>query len=112
MTPLLAQLETIDYVIIAVIVLVLSRVRAATVARVDASGRLERKLDLLLKHHGIEPPPGLALPSGRMISLDAQVLARNPENKIAAIKLHREDNPGLGLAEAKADVEAFIQSGK
>jgi ribosomal protein L7/L12 len=65
---------------------------------------LKRKLDALLKHHGIE------LPSG--ISPDVQLLARDPTQKIFAIKLHREDHPGLGLAEAKAEIEAFTKSAK
>ena len=106
------QLELIDYLIIAVIVLVFSRLRASNAGQPVNSARLERKLDALLKHHEIETPPGIAISSGRTISIDAQLLARNPEQKIAAIKLHREDNPGLGLAEAKTDIEEFIRSGK
>ncbi len=106
------QLELIDYLIIAGIVMVFSRLRASNAGQPVNSARLERKLDALLKHHGIELPPGIAIPSGRTISIDAQFLARNPEQKIAAIKLHREDNPGLGLAEAKTDIEEFIRSGK
>lgn len=66
--------------------------------------RLERKLDALLAHHGVNLSSGL--------SQEVQRLANDPSRKIAAIKLHREQQPGLGLAEAKADVEAFMQRRK
>jgi hypothetical protein len=105
MTPLLARLETNDFLIIAGIVLLITAGRSLFAARrPDNSRRLERKLDALLKHHGIELPSGM--------SLDVQQLARDPTKKIAAIKLHREDHPGLGLAEAKAEIEDFIKSAK
>jgi ribosomal protein L7/L12 len=40
------------------------------------------------------------------VSAEVKALADNPSNKIAAIKLHREET-GVGLAEAKAAVEAY-----
>jgi hypothetical protein len=105
MTPLLAHLEANDFLAIAGIVLLITAVRSLFAARrPDNSRRVERKLDALLKHHGLELPVGL--------SPDVQQLARNPAQKIAAIKLHREEHPGLGLAEAKADIEDFIKSAK
>ncbi len=60
--------------------------------------RLDRKLDILLKAQGIDWP---------MLSPQVQLLAQSPANKIAAIKLYREENPDLDLAEAKAEIEAF-----
>ncbi len=63
--------------------------------------RIERKLDTLLQHHGIELHSKL--------SPEVQRLSAAPHQTIAAIKLHREQT-GLGLAEAKAEIEAF-QSG-
>jgi hypothetical protein len=65
--------------------------------------RVEAKLDLLLTHLGLQyidstPPTTL--------SPEAQRLA-NDGRKIDAIKVHREVT-GLGLAEAKAEVEAFL----
>jgi len=70
--------------------------------------RLERKVDLILKNLGIEyvetaPPCPL--------SAEGQELARNPSQKIMAIKMHREQT-GVGLKEAKDAVEAFIESGR
>ena len=65
------------------------------------SRRVERKLDLLLAGLGVKDLPGL--------SPEVQELARDPRQKIAAIRLHREQT-GCGLAEAKQDVEDFIQS--
>jgi ribosomal protein L7/L12 len=63
---------------------------------------LERKLDALLQNQGIEIPSGL--------SPEAQRLAADPRTKIAAIKVHREENPALSLAEAKAEIEAFAKT--
>ena len=112
MTTLVAILEFTDYTIITVIVLVLTGITSyAARQRLDLR-RLERKLDALLKHHGIEEPAGIVLLSGRPMSIDVQILARDPSQKVTAFKLHREQNPGLGLAEAKADIEAFVASGK
>jgi hypothetical protein len=68
---------------------------------------LQRKLDALLKHQGIEMPP----PSAAGMSPEVEQLARDPKTKIAAIKLYREENPGIGLREAKERVEA-IYGGK
>ena len=58
---------------------------------------LDIKLDALLKHQGVEWPS---------LSPEVQALALDLR-KIAAIKLHREENPGVGIVEAKAEVEAF-----
>jgi hypothetical protein len=62
---------------------------------------IERKLNALLRHHGVDPMLGLAL-SGRV-----KLLASDPERKIEAIKAYRAET-GAGLAEAKEAVEAFI----
>jgi ribosomal protein L7/L12 len=48
-------------------------------------------------------------PPQASMSEEVQRLARNPAQKIEAIKLHREQT-GLGLAEAKADIEDFIKT--
>jgi ribosomal protein L7/L12 len=70
--------------------------------------RLERKVDLILQNLGItyvETAPPCPL------SPEVQELARDPSQKIAAIKLHREQS-GVGLKEAKDAVESFIESGR
>ena len=101
MTPLLAVLELSDSAAIALIGMFFA-VGAffggsfAARQRLDLR-RVERKLDALLKHQGVELPSRL--------SPEVQTLARDPSKKIAAIKLHREQNPGLGLADAKREVE-------
>lgn len=102
MTPLLAVLELTDFLVIAALFMMFRGGAAFFVRKPDNSRRLERKLDALLKHHGIELPSGM--------SLDVQQLARDPSRKIEAIKLHREDHPGLGLAEAKLQVEEFMRN--
>ena len=43
------------------------------------------------------------------MSEEVQRLARDPAQRIEAIKLHREQT-GLGLAEAKTDIEDFIKT--
>ena len=68
---------------------------------------LQRKLDALLKHQGIEMPPR---PSG--LSPGVERLARDPGSKIAAIKLYRGENPGIGLREAKEKIEEFYNRGR
>jgi hypothetical protein len=106
MTPILATtLELSDFAIIAWIVLVFAGGAAAyniTRQPVDLR-RIERKLDALLKHQGVS-----LLPHASM-SEEVQQLARDPARKIEAMKLHREQT-GLGLAEAKSDIEDFIKT--
>lgn len=112
MTSIVGVLEFGDYAIIAWIVVVFAGGAAYTTRQRINLGRLERqldwlhqKLDALLKHHGVELPP--LPPSG--LSSEVEQLANAPGGKIAAIKLYREQNPGVGLAEAKAKVEEFLQ---
>ena len=65
--------------------------------------RIERKLNSLLRHHGVDPTQVLPL-SDRV-----KQLTDDPSRKIAAIKAYREE-AGVGLAEAKETVEAYINS--
>ena len=99
MTPLLATLQFIDFMGIAFIVIVFGG--GADIIgrqRVDLR-RLERKLDALLKHQGVSLPP--------IVSEEVQRILRDPAKKPEAVKLHREQT-GLDLADATADVEAFM----
>jgi hypothetical protein len=115
MTPFFAILEFSDYALIAVIVAVFAGGAALTKRQGIDPGRLERrlksvesKLDALLKNEGIQPP--MPPPSG--LSLEVEQLARDPSQKIAAIKLYRQQNPEVGLAEAKARVEEFFENSR
>jgi ribosomal protein L7/L12 len=102
MTPILAtSLGFADFAIIAWIVLVFAGAAAAYTSRQSGLRRIERKLDALLKHQGVSLSPQAK------VSEEVQQLAR--DHKIEAIKLHREQT-GLGLAEAKAEVEDFIKT--
>jgi ribosomal protein L7/L12 len=65
--------------------------------------RMERKLNALLRHHGVD------LTQGAPLSDRVKQLAGDPSQKIEAIKVYREET-GAGLAEAKDAVEAFIYS--
>ncbi len=67
---------------------------------------LQKKLDALLKHEGVVMPP-----STSDLSPEIQMMARDPHQKIAAIKLYREAHPGTGLAEAKERIEKFYNTG-
>lgn len=66
--------------------------------------RLERKLDAVIKHLGIELPN-----SGPTLSAEVKKLADEPGGKISAIKRLREES-GLGLAEAKEAIEEYLRS--
>jgi hypothetical protein len=100
MMPLFAILDLGDYAVIAVIVIVFAG-GASFAARQQLNlRRIERKLDALLQKQGIV----LTSP----LSPEVQRLARDPNQKIAAIKLHRRQNPGLSLADAKREVEEVV----
>jgi len=64
------------------------------------AARMERKLDLILKHLGLETKLRVEAPPR------AQELALMGR-KVAAIKVLRETNPWLGLKEAKEYVEGL-----
>jgi hypothetical protein len=103
-----AVLELTDFAAIAVIVVLLaggstaaySYFKPSDVARLR---RLEAKVDLILTHLGLE----YADPAAGGLSEEVKALADDPARKIQAIKLHREQT-GVGLAEAKAAVEAYM----
>ncbi len=64
---------------------------------IGSKGRLERKVDLILKHLGIDPNQGV----------DEKVMElMKAGRKIEAIKLYREQT-GAGLKEAKDYVESL-----
>jgi ribosomal protein L7/L12 len=115
MMPILAVLEFGDFAIIAFIVLLFTG-GAVYSSRKDMSlirlqrqlGELQQKLDALLKYHGIEMPT----PPQSDMSPELQLMAKDPHLKIAAIKRYREENPGVGLAEAKHRIEEFYQTGQ
>jgi ribosomal protein L7/L12 len=101
-TPILAVLEFKDYAAIAVIVAVFAKAASLFGSSQPDFRRLERKLDALLARQGVQDTSGL--------SEEVRRLARDGR-KIEAIKLHREQT-GVGLAEAKADIDAYLESGK
>jgi ribosomal protein L7/L12 len=64
---------------------------------------LQHQITALQRHLGLTSPP-LYTPSDRV-----KQLAADPERKIEAIKVFREES-GLGLSEAKTIIEELIQS--
>ena len=77
------------------------RFKPSDVARLR---RLEAKVDLILRHLGLEYHEPAT--SGGL-SAEVKALADNPANKLAAIRLYREQT-GAGLAEAKEAVESYM----
>jgi hypothetical protein len=115
MTAPFGVLELGDFAIIAGIVVVFAGGAAYTRRQRINLGHLERqldcleqKMDALLKHQGIELPP----PPASGLSPEVERLASDPSTKIQAIKLYRQQNPGVGLAEAKTKIEAFFERGQ
>jgi len=113
-TPLLATLEFSDYGIIVLILCVIAGFAGWSKdkynpLRLEMQIReLQQKMDALLKHQGIEMPK----PTPSDLSPMLQVMAKDPQQKIAAIKLYREENPRTGLAEAKRRIEEFSLTGR
>jgi ribosomal protein L7/L12 len=104
MTPALATvLDFGDFAIMAWLMIVFTGAAAYATRKSAETQRIERKLDALLKYHGITLPPQAKL------SDEVQRLARDPAQKINAVTLHRAET-GLGLAEANADIEKFIKT--
>jgi len=104
MTPTFATvLGLSDFAIIAWLMIVFTGAAAYTTRKSAETQRIERKLDALLKHQGITLPPRAKL------SEKVQRLARDPAQRSNAVVLHRTET-GLGLVEAKADIENFIKT--
>jgi ribosomal protein L7/L12 len=91
----------------ALLALLLITLLVAVISWVNANARLqniERKLNALIKHHGVDPTQ-VRLP----LSDRVKQLAADPGRKIEAIKVYREET-GAGLAEAREATEAFSNS--
>ena len=90
-----------DWTLVAIgVVLTLFAVvwRLQAMVRMD---RLERKIDAIMRLLEVD------LTQGRPMSEMVKQLARDPMNKIEAIRLYRQET-GVGLAEAKDAVEAYM----
>jgi hypothetical protein len=77
----------------------------------DCRTGLEERLDPLLQQASAAPAPAPVLAAPWSDSPELCRLAREPSQKISAIKAYRELT-GVGLLEAKQAVEAFIASGR
>jgi ribosomal protein L7/L12 len=102
---MLAAFDVFDFVIIGAIVLVVALLtRAGRGSTNDAKlRRIDRKIDMLVQHLGIELPETVV--SG--LSTEVCNLA-DAGRKIDAIKVHREET-GVGLKEAKDAVEEYME---
>ncbi|MCS7045090.1 MAG: hypothetical protein NZO58_01910 [Gemmataceae bacterium] len=98
-----AVLEIADYLILVLMFLLFATTSSYAGLRPRERARLfrlERKLDLVLQH--------LRIDVDQLCWLSDQVKAlADRGDKIAAIKAHRAET-GLGLRDAKEDVEAYL----
>ena len=78
------------FIVVLLIVNALSAIRQQSKVR-----QLEHQLHILLKKQKGE----------KLLSTEVELLAKDPKQKITAIKLHRDQNPGMSIADAKWDIE-------
>jgi ribosomal protein L7/L12 len=95
MTQLLTIFGIGDHRILIFIVVLLVMNAIYAIRQQSRISLLEHQLQILFKQQNGENP----------ISSEVKDLAKDPKQKIAAIKLHREQNPGMSIADAKWDVE-------
>lgn len=98
-----AVLEVADYIILTLMFLLFTGSSAYAMLRPRDRVRLfrlERKVDAMLKHLGID------VAQFDLLSNEVKKLA-DEGRKIPAIKLHREQT-GAGLRDAKENVEAYL----
>ena len=98
MHPLLAAFDLTNYAALGLLVCLFAGMVSMEKRQRLAQRRIERKLDALMKHLNLELPNPL--------SPEVQKLTREPGQKIAAIKLHREQT-GQSLVQAKTEVEEY-----
>ncbi|WP_423464750.1 hypothetical protein ACO229_09835 [Promicromonospora sp. MS192] len=102
-------LQVPDLVAVAVAVLLLGlfiTISGNARANGQAVERIERKLDLVIKHLGIEGPAAEGIAPGTLAEIDRCIRS---DRRIEAIKLYREAT-GAGLADAKRWVERRASS--
>ena len=66
---------------------------------------LQRQVDVIIQHQGIEMPP----PPASFMSPEVARLAQDPKTKLAAIKLYLDENPGTSLREANDLISAMCK---
>jgi len=107
-----AALDFMDFVWIALIVSLFAggstaAVRGFRPTNRERLRRLEAKVDAMLNHLGVTYQD----PITAGLSAEVKELADDPNKKIQAIKLQREQT-GMGLKEAKDAVEAYMEGRK
>jgi ribosomal protein L7/L12 len=95
MTPLLAIFGTGDHTTLMIIVVLLVTNAITAIRQQSKISQLEHQLHILIKQQKGEKP----------LSPEVELLANDPKQKIAAIKLHRDQNPVMSIADAKWDIE-------
>jgi ribosomal protein L7/L12 len=95
MTSPLSTFGIEDHTALTIIVIILIVNAISDVRQQIKISRLEHQLHRLIKQQKGESS----------LSPAVQLMAKDPKQKVAAIKLHREQNPGMTIANAKWDIE-------
>ncbi|MGW2092364.1 hypothetical protein [Promicromonospora sukumoe] len=95
------ELQIIPAAILVLLLLLFITVSGNMSSRAKTTERLERKLDLVIKHLGIEGPAAEGIPPEALAEIDRCIWS---DRRIEAIKLYRETT-GHGLLEAKEWVD-------
>ena len=95
------ELQIIPAAILVLLLLLFITVSGNMSSRAKTTERLERKLDLVIKHLGIEGPAAENIPPEALAEIDRCIWS---DRRIEAIKLYREET-GHGLLEAKEWVD-------
>ena len=98
MTPLLAMTGSEDHQAIIFIVVILFTFVITAIRQQSKINKLEHQIIILFKQQKGE----------RLLTPEVELLAKDPKKKIAAIKLHRDQNKGMSIADAKWDIDNLI----
>ncbi len=94
-------MEIIPAAVLVLLVLLFITVSGNMSSRAKAIERIERKLDMVIKHLGIEGPAAEGIPPEALAEIDRCIWS---DRRVEAIKLYREAT-GHGLLEAKEWVD-------
>ena len=94
-TSIFAISQIGDHTVLTIIVGLLIANAISSIRHKSRISRLEHQLRVLLKQQKKEP----------LFSPEVVRMAKDPNQKSASIKLYRDQNPGMSIADAKSDIE-------
>ena len=86
-----------DHTVLMIIVVFLIANSISAIRNQGRISSLEHKLNTVLKQQKKE----------QLISPEVALMAKDPDKRLASIKLHRDQNPGMSIADAKSDIESL-----